>query len=297
MKQRKVISLVGAHMVLSALACGQDDAASGGSGGSGGASTGGQGGTSSTGGAEGTGGSSSGTGGGVDAGDADQASETGGTGNTENDGGESTTDGATADANVGDGGSSSTASFFVTSTKSMTGNLEGLTGADKRCQDLAMTIGLGSKTWHAYLSVEHGPTGAAVNANTRIGQGPWYNVHGDLVALNLTELHARKGDYKIFIDEHGNFINGQWPKSPAPVEHDILTGSKADGTVLANQTCKDWTSAAAADHAQVGHSDGLGPGGDTSGTYTSWNSAHENGGCNNTAPRGGAGRLYCFAIK
>jgi len=34
----------------------------------------------------------------------------------------------------------------------------------------------------------------------------------------------------------------------------------------------------------------------TTGTYTSWNSSHENGGCNDTAPKGGAGRLYCFAI-
>jgi hypothetical protein len=80
------------------------------------------------------------------------------------------------------------------------------------------------------------------------------------------------------------------------VEHDILTGSKADGTVQAGMTCMDWTSEAMADKAQVGHSDGMGPGMATTGTYSSWNSAHANGGCNNTTPLGGAGRLYCFAI-
>src|SRR5439155_1308621 len=38
-----------------------------------------------------------------------------------------------------------------------------------------------------------------------------------------------------------------------------------------------------------------GPNGDTSGTLSSWNSAHANQNCSNTAPRGGAGRIYCFA--
>jgi hypothetical protein len=42
-------------------------------------------------------------------------------------------------------------------------------------------------------------------------------------------------------------------------------------------------------------SDGLGPMMNPAPPYNSWNSSHENGGCNDTAPRGGAGRLYCFA--
>jgi len=41
--------------------------------------------------------------------------------------------------------------------------------------------------------------------------------------------------------------------------------------------------------------DGLGPNGDTSGALSSWNSAHSNANCSNTVPRGGAGRIYCFA--
>ena len=32
-----------------------------------------------------------------------------------------------------------------------------------------------------------------------------------------------------------------------------------------------------------------------SGALASWNSAHANQNCANTAPRGGAGRFYCFA--
>jgi hypothetical protein len=80
------------------------------------------------------------------------------------------------------------------------------------------------------------------------------------------------------------------------VEHDILTGSNADGTLMRGMTCNDWTSASDSVAAQVGHADGLGPGGDTSGTLSSWNSAHANQSCANTAPRGGAGRIYCFAM-
>ena len=44
-----------------------------------------------------------------------------------------------------------------------------------------------------------------------------------------------------------------------------------------------------------GHSDGLGPQGSAADQYRPWNSVHENGGCNDTAPRGGGGRIYCFA--
>ena len=39
----------------------------------------------------------------------------------------------------------STVSFFVTSSKSTTGNLGGLRGADAICQNLAGTVGLGGK--------------------------------------------------------------------------------------------------------------------------------------------------------
>jgi hypothetical protein len=60
-------------------------------------------------------------------------------------------------------------------------------------------------------------------------------------------------------------------------------------------TCSDWTSNAATVSAQVGHSDGMGSGGSTAGALASWSSSHANQSCSNTAPRGGAGRIYCFA--
>jgi hypothetical protein len=188
-------------------------------------------------------------------------------------------------------------SFFVTSMKSTTGNLGGLRGADTRCQNLASAAGAGNRTWRAYLSVERDADNGnrPTDARSRIGTGPWFNAKGAMVAGDVASLHARRGDATVFVDERGQQIPGQWPGSPSPVEHDILTGSTADGTLLAGMTCADWTSDSSTVAAQVGHADGLGPGGDTSGTLASWNSAHANQNCADTAPRGGAGRIYCFA--
>ena len=188
-------------------------------------------------------------------------------------------------------------SFFVTSATSTTGNLGGIAGADATCQRLGAAVGQGSRTWRAYLSVERDSTNnnLPTNARDRIGAGPWYNATNALVANNLTELHAKTGDAALFVDERGQRINGQWTGSPTPNQHDILTGSNADGTLMRGFTCADWTSSSTGDVAQVGHSDGMGPNQSTAGALASWNSSHASLNCADTAPRGGAGRFYCFA--
>ena len=185
----------------------------------------------------------------------------------------------------------STMSFFVTSARSTTGNIGGLAGADGICQNLANAAGVGAKTWRAYLSVERDAANGnqPTNARSRIGNGPWFNAKGALVANNLTELHARKGDATVFIGEKGQRINGH-ARVAVTVEHDIMTGSTSEGTLI-GLTCGDWTSDSATALGQVGHSDGLGPNGDTSGSLSSWNSAHST----RTAQYGAAARLYCFA--
>jgi Protein of unknown function (DUF1554) len=190
-----------------------------------------------------------------------------------------------------------TTTFFVTSATSVTGNLGGLAGADATCQRLAAAAGHGGSNWRAYLSVERDPANGnrPTHARDRIGTGPWYNANRVLIANNLTELHSRTGDATLFVDEFGLRISGQWSGSPSPIEHDILTGSNADGTLAAGLTCSDWTTNSTVVAAQVGHSDGMGPNQSTAGALSSWNSAHANQNCSNTAPRGGAGRFYCFA--
>src|SRR5262245_13949087 len=75
-------------------------------------------------------------------------------------------------------------SFFVTSSNAKGGNLGGLAGADQVCQGLAKAAGAGQKTWHAYLST------STVDAKTRIGNGPWYNFKGELIAQNVADLHT-----------------------------------------------------------------------------------------------------------
>src|SRR5262245_56637195 len=79
-----------------------------------------------------------------------------------------------------------TISFFVTSAKSTTGNLGGLRGADSLCQNLARAAGEGNKTWRAYLSVERDADNGnrPTDARSRIGNGPWFNAKGALVANN-----------------------------------------------------------------------------------------------------------------
>jgi hypothetical protein len=209
-------------------------------------------------------------------------------------------DGSLMDGGATDGGvTSPLMSFFVSSDKSATANLGGLSGADTRCQTLAAAVGAGAKTWRAFLSVERDPANGNMptSALTRIGTGPWYNARGTLLASDVNGLLGLLGNAELFVDERGFAIDGQWNSSPIELnEHDVLTGTYLDGGVAVGQTCEDWTSAAAAPAvAQVGHSDGLGPMKDNSSPRNSWIGAHTSESCANTKPRGGAGRIYCFA--
>ena len=184
-------------------------------------------------------------------------------------------------------------SFFITSAGSGNGaNLGGLAGADAICQKLAASVGAGGKTWRAYLSTTASGNQAAVNARDRIGKGPWQNSKGVVVATNVDDLHSdnNKLGKENSLTEKGAMVNG---RGDQPNTHDILTGSSADGrAIMGDQTCTNWTSAAAG-AARVGHHDKQG-GGESP---NSWNSAHSSSGCSqaNLVGTGGAGLFYCFA--
>ena len=159
-------------------------------------------------------------------------------------------------------------------------------------------MGHGSRVWRAYLSVERDAdnNNQPTNARDRIGTGPWYNANLALVANNVTELHAKTGDAALFVDERGQRINGQWTGSPAPNQHDILTGSNGDGTLAGRAHVRRLD--VRLRRASSGRSAILtawGPNQNTAAPFSSWNSAHTNQNCADTAPRGGAGRFYCFA--
>src|SRR5690606_39254095 len=132
-------------------------------------------------------------------------------------------------------------SFFITSRGLGDGaNLGGIAGADAHCAALAEAAGTAGKTWRAYLST-NGAGG--VNARDRIGNGPWFNANGALVARSVEDLHySNTGLTKEHsITESGQVVNG---RGDTPNQHDILTGSNPDGTASEN-TCNNWTSNAA----------------------------------------------------
>jgi hypothetical protein len=188
--------------------------------------------------------------------------------------------------------------FFITSTGGGKGaDLGGLAGADRHCQTLAAAAGAGGHTWHAYLSTTAEGGSPAVNARDRIGSGPWQNAKGVVIAKDVAELHGNNNlNKQTALDEKGEVVNAS---GDTPNKHDILTGSQADGTAYPpgdDKTCHNWTSSS--DGAvQVGHHNrnGTGP---APATY-SWNSAHVTPGCSDESLRktGGAGLLYCFAVK
>jgi hypothetical protein len=189
-------------------------------------------------------------------------------------------------------------SFFITSAGPGDGaNLGGLKGADAHCQKLAAAAGAGNRTWRAYLSTSASGDQKAVNARDRIGEGPWRNAKGVVIAQNVADLHSENNKLtkETQLTEKGEVVSG---RGDTPNKHDILTGSQLDGTAFAadagDKTCRNWTSNGEGS-AQVGHHDRQGGGQNPN----SWNSAHGSKGCSqeNLRGTGGDGLFYCFAVK
>lgn len=193
----------------------------------------------------------------------------------------------------------------------------GLRGADKICTTIATQSlpSAGHKTWRAFLST------SSEHARDRIGQGPWHDRRGRLVAESLDDLlqmRPRGAEQTIANDlpnEHG--VPNRNPSGTGRVDnHDVLTGSSADGTLYgeaSESTCDDWTSRAPSGRPRIGHSwprDTVSIG--TNHALRHWISAHDAGGCapgftlvelgppdaNNptVGASGGYGGIYCFAV-
>ena len=194
--------------------------------------------------------------------------------------------------------------FFVTG-ETHSGDLGGLAGADASCQRLATAVGAGGRTWRAYLSTHGTATEPAVNARDRIGDGPWHNAKGVMIAPSLADLHGdiQRDTNLIYretaLTERGELVNSRVRPEGTNNEHDILTGSDSHGRAFPpgttsqgqDLTCHNWTYDGSDGSAMIGHHDRQ------SSWNTSWNSSHSTRGCaledfNGT---GGAGRFYCFA--
>jgi hypothetical protein len=254
-------------------------------------------------------------------------------------------------SNSGHGGSSSAGnsssdgqhfSFFVTSLAKMQelsgsadgfggdlrygGAATGLDGADAICREIAESSlpGAGQKAWRAFLST------SSVDAIDRIGDGPWYDRFGRLVAANALALlndRPQGGDAAIRNDlPNENGVPNHQDGAPGcsgsdinlscPDNHDVLTGSGTDGrlyrpnrnssTSTADVTCNDWTSAEPSGAPRCGHS------WPREGSGVNWMSSISEAGCapginlqdTGSADRGvhtvgaggGYGAIYCFAL-
>jgi hypothetical protein len=174
--------------------------------------------------------------------------------------------------------------FFITSTGSgaLGGNLGGLAGADKRCQDLAGAVNAGDRTWHAYLSAE------GVNAKDRIGPGPWQNQKGVVIATSLAALHD-----DFFNPQDMDMIDEKGAAIP-PTGRYILTGTKRDGTALLD-TCQNWTSNTNGRTARIGDSASR----SSSLLAARWNDNAASYGCSEATLKANKveGRLYCFSVE
>ena len=187
--------------------------------------------------------------------------------------------------------------FFLTSTGSGDGaDLGGLQGADQICLDRAYAVGAGDLLWRAYLSTTAQDGQPGVNARDRIGEGPWYNFGGTLVAENVADLHSENNKLgkENSLTEKGDQVNG---RGDDPNMHDIITGSRMDGTAAPGSddtTCDNWTSSGSDGSALAGHHDRQGGGENPN----SWNSAHGSRGCGqqDLIATGGNGYFYCFGI-
>ncbi len=168
-------------------------------------------------------------------------------------------------------------SFFVSSTGSdgRGGDLGGVAASDQKCNDLAAAAGFTGHTWAAYLSTD------GADAKDRIGGGPWVNFAGDTVAESVGALHSDGIAPAFIIDENG--------AAPGETEHDVITGSKVDGTFDADGgNCLDYSSSNSEDMTVVGHTDD---------NAAIWNNAHPTP-CSpeGMAGNNGVGRIYCFGF-
>jgi len=213
-------------------------------------------------------------------------------------------------------------SFFVTSLVAMravsgsengfggdlrfgeTGPGAGLRGADKICAAVAERSMPGSrvKQWRAFVST------STEDAIDRVGNGPWHDRQGRLVARAKADLpytRPRNAHSMIANDlPNEDGVPNHAPDGITVDNHDMLTGSNRQGRLFGpDANCKDWTSLTGRP-PRVGHS---WPRSDMPG----WIDAHAAGGCaagvnlSSVPPppsnltvgaAGGYGGLYCFAL-
>lgn len=116
---------------------------------------------------------------------------------------------------------------------------DGLAGGDNLCAAAATRGALGG-TWTAWLST------TAVNAIDRVADvGPWYRIDQTTLVFPTKAALLSPPLVPINVDETGAMASGLGG---------VWTGTLANGTVSAGNTCLDWTSASGVgtNNAQLG---------------------------------------------
>jgi hypothetical protein len=94
---------------------------------------------------------------------------------------------------------------------------------DAFCHDLAYGEGFGHLTWRAYLTGTSADGEGGEVARERIGEGPWYNFYGVMIAEDVAQLHS--DDNNLWL-ESAVTVRGQ--TAPEGVL-EIPMGSQLDG--------------------------------------------------------------------
>jgi archaellum component FlaF (FlaF/FlaG flagellin family) len=137
---------------------------------------------------------------------------------------------------------------FITSV-AKSGNLGGIKGADELCDYLAKSATnpwitpndaeKEKRHWQAWLSGFE-----AVNERLIFGKGRYVRVDNKVVVNSGLQFYEGKLEIPINLDESGqNVKNYAW------------TNTFYDGTIVSNESCKNWTSFSAFDSSIVGWSD------------------------------------------
>lgn len=110
--------------------------------------------------------------------------------------------------------------FFVTSTvgPDATGS-RGIRAPDEHCELLGYGAGYGDFQWRAFLDAPAAGDTPAVKAIDRIGNGPWHNYEGALIAESRDALSsgAHNLDRQTAIDELGSRVYAS-QNSPSPAD-------------------------------------------------------------------------------
>jgi hypothetical protein len=132
----------------------------------------------------------------------------------------------------------------------------------------------------------------------RIGNGPWQNSKGVVIAKDVAELHGNNNLTKqTALTEKGRGQQRQWRYAESARHSHGIAGRWYGIPGGDDRTCKNWTSSTQGS-AMLGHSDRTGT---PSPTMSSWNAAHPSrgpdGGCSQKDLISTGGDGLCFAAN